>query len=220
MLLVLVCLSAVPARGATTADAVLAKLEKANEAVKDLRAKLTYTRAIPLLDEKQTCEGTLAYLKPDRMVLKLGKPREEEIYTDGESWWVVSHRDKQVEHYKVADDQKAAQEASFLEFGLGSDTAKLKESYRITLSDEKQKGDETRWTLKLVPKLDGGPSRFSKIEVVVSSEGNLPVEIRLSESDGEIEHRFELADVKQNVGLKEEDLKLEMPRGYAEVRVE
>jgi len=130
---------------------VLDALDKANEKLKDVKAKVRYRREIPLLEESQECDGSLAYMKPNLIHLKLEKPRNEELYTDGKMWWFVSHDDKQVEIYKVASgeqdadaeqkegsgaDKQAAPapaEASFLTFGYGQSSEKLLKQYRVTL---------------------------------------------------------------------------------------
>lgn len=211
-----------PAASADTAslDTVLKRIEEANAAFKSIAARLTYTRAIPLLDEKQTCKGELKYIKPGRMKITMGAPRDEELYTDGKFWWIVSNRDKQVEQYQVAEDRKAAQEASFLEFAFGGKIDRLKEGYKITMVGEKAQDDDTLWTLQMDPKLQDGPSRFSKILLGISRKAGLPVSIVLFESDGEIEHHFQFTDLRTDADLKESDLRFEMPRGYALIRPE
>ena len=130
---------------------VLDALDEANEKLKDVRAKVRYRREIPLLEESQECDGSLAYKKPNLIHLKLGKPRNEELYTDGKTWWFISHNDKHVEAYEVVSEDQDADaeqqegpganeqappapaEASFLTFGYGQSSEALLKQYRITL---------------------------------------------------------------------------------------
>jgi outer membrane lipoprotein-sorting protein len=201
-------------------DEVLKRVEMANAKFTNLSAEIKYTRAIPLLDEEQVCKGELRYIKPGFMLLKIGPPRKEDVYTDGKSWWVVNHQGKQVEHYRVTDDRKTSQEASFLQFGFRGNVAELKKGYKVSLAGEKKKDEETLWVLKLIPKLKQGPSRFSRIDITVSSKTGLPRKITLMESDGEIEHHFEFVSTKLDPGLKPKDLSFELPRGYALIQPE
>lgn len=203
------------AEKADALDAAFKRLEAANKKLKDMTAKVHYTRAIPLLEEKQESKGTLRYLKPDYMHLKLGKPRNEEVVMHENIWVIINHKDKQIERYEVADDQRKNQEAAFLRFGYGGNIDELKKGYDIKLLSEKKKDDVTLWTIRFDPKPQKTPSRFSRVDIVVSSKIDLPVTIKLYESDGEIVHTFDLSDIKLNTGLKKTDFKVEIPRGYA-----
>ena len=208
---------------------VLDGLDKANKKLKDVRAEIEYRREIPLLDESQECEGSsLAYKKPNLIHLKLGKPRNEEVYTDGKKWWVVSHNDKLVEIYEAADPDQPASEASFLTFGFGQSSKKLLEDYKITLEDKRKEKKQpvTFYRLKFVPreeeKKEGQkerkPARFGKIEVEIADDLWLPHVIVLHESDGEIIHTFRLRKIKLDSGLKAQRFTYKRPRGYSEFR--
>ena len=121
---------------------VLDKLDDSNKKIEDITAKVTYVHEIPMLDHKQKSSGELIFKKPDgessrhRIVLKLGKPRNEDVYTDGETWWVVSHNKKQVEIYKAAKAGEGDREAAFLSFAYGSSSEKLLKDYYKSISQQ------------------------------------------------------------------------------------
>jgi len=202
---------------------VLDGLDAANSKVKSVKANVVYRRDIPLLDESQTSEGSLVFKKPDLLRLRLGKPRNEEVCSNGKRWWVVSHNDKQVEIYDVAGEGSAAAEASFLTFGYGESSARLLEQYEITLASQKEeerpaKEDRavavTCYRLEFVPRDEEAPARFAKIEVELTDDLWLPRGMVLHESDGEIVHTFQMRDMELNPDLKEETFTYEPPRGY------
>ena len=58
---------------------VLDGLDEANAKVEDIRAKVTYLREIPLLEESEQSQGGLAFKRPGLIHLELGKPRQEEF---------------------------------------------------------------------------------------------------------------------------------------------
>jgi len=208
---------------------VLDGLDAANSKVESVKANIVYRRDIQLLEESQTSDGSLVFKKPDLVHLRLGKPRNEEVCSDGKHWWVVSHNDKQVELYDAAGLESAATEASFLTFGYGESSAKLLEKYEITLTSQKEQapppGNDPGapiicYRLKFVPRDKEAPARFATIEVEVASDLWLPRVIALHESDGEIVHTFQMRDIELNPDLTAETFTYEPPRGYTVLQPE
>jgi len=197
---------------------VLNNLDEANRKLEDVTAKVAYERAISLLDEKQKSLGSLVFKKPDFIILKLGKPRNEEVYTNGEKWWVVSKDRKQVEIYTAAKAGQGSQEAAFLDFGYGSSSKKLLQDYNVELTgktEAQSDGKETVYHLKLTPRQrPDRPARYAAIEVQVSDKLWLPRVLVLHESDGEIVHTYVLSDIRINTGVKDAQFNYEPPGGY------
>ncbi len=201
--------------------AILDKLDEANKKLTDCTASVAYERAIPLLDEKQKSRGSLIFKKPNKIVLKLGKPRNEDVYTDGKTWWVVEHNDKQVEIYEAAQPGQGGQETAFLDFGYGRGSEAFLKDYIVELvSQETRPIDddktETLYRLKFTPrpKKDEPPSRYEAIEVVISDQVWLPQVLVLHESGGEIVHTYTLSKIKLNTDVKDDVFAYEPPRGY------
>jgi len=205
---------------------ILDSLDEASKKLVDCTARVVYEREIPLLEEKQKSRGSLIFKKPDRIVLKLGKPRNEDVYTNGKTWWVVDHDDKQVEIYEAAGAGKGNQESAFLDFGYGRGSEALLKDYRVELTgketrplDEPDK-TETIYRLKFtpIPKKDRPPPRYEAVEVVLSDRRWLPDVLVLHESGGEILHTYTLSKVKTNTDVKDEVFEYKPPRGYTVVR--
>jgi outer membrane lipoprotein-sorting protein len=168
---------------------VLRQLDEANEGLEDATAKVTYEREIPLLESKQKSRGTLVYMAPDLLALKLGKPRNEEVRTNGKLWWVISHDDKQVEIYQAAEGDQGA-------------------------PDDGEDG-ETLYRLEFVPvERPDEPARYEMIEAVIGSGVWLPQTIVLHEEGDEIVHTYSLRDIRLNTGVERESFEYTPPRGY------
>ncbi|MCD6416232.1 MAG: outer membrane lipoprotein carrier protein LolA [Planctomycetes bacterium] len=208
------------------AKRALDHLQEANAALKSVRARITYVRAIPLLDEKQKSRGELIYKKPDHIILKLGKPRNEEVYTNGKKWWVVSHETRQVEIYPVSDE--ANREAAFLRFGYGEGSEGLLKDYSVELvsagqepAREKGKPPVQVRRLRFRPRRKKKPAPlYDAIEVEISSENWLPRQFVLHEGGfpGEIIHTYTLRDVRLDTKLKDKMFEYKPPRGYTVLR--
>jgi outer membrane lipoprotein-sorting protein len=198
---------------------VLRQLDEANEGLEDATAKVTYEREIPLLESKQKSRGTLVYMAPDLLALKLGKPRNEEVRTNGKLWWVISHDDKQVEIYQAAEGDQGGQETAFLGFGYGTGARRLIEEYDIelvsvTAPDDGEDG-ETLYRLEFVPvERPDEPARYEMIEAVIGSGVWLPQTIVLHEEGDEIVHTYSLRDIRLNTGVERESFEYTPPRGY------
>ncbi len=200
---------------------ILDKLDEANKKLTDCTASVVYERAIPLLDEKQKSRGSLIFRKPNKIVLKLGKPRNEDVYTDGKTWWVVEHNDKQVEIYEAAQPGQGGQETAFLDFGYGRGSEAFLKDYTVELVSKKSEPmdddkTETLYRLKFTPKpkKDQPPSHYESIEVVISDQVWLPQVLVLHESGGEIVHTYTLSKIKLNTKVKNDVFAYEPPRGY------
>jgi len=207
---------------------VLQMVDRANEKVKDIRAAILYVRSIPLLEEEEESKGSLVFKKPDRVILKLGNPRNEEARSDGKHWWLVRHGDKQVEIYDVTESSEVSQEAAFLKFGYGRPARELLKDYDIRLvkrvkvtktvpseqGSEKKQKEFTEYCLRFIPRKSEAPARYASVEITVCDDTWLPHRIVLHESDGEIVHRLQLEALKLNGGIKDEVFHYEPPKDY------
>lgn len=204
---------------------VLDRLDEANAELVDVRAKVTYTRLIPLLDNKRKSKGSLVFKKPDRLVMKLGRPDNEEVRTNGRLWWVVSHNDKQVDIYEAAAEGQGSREAAFLSIGYGQSSEELLEDYDVELLDATQtEGDEgkvTAYRIKFTPVgRPDQPPRYEFIEAEVADDVWLPRLLVLYERDGTIVHTYALSRMKVNTDVEDDEFEYEPPRGYNVVRLD
>lgn len=198
---------------------LLDELDAANAEVEALTARVQYERSIPLLEEKEKSRGRLVFRKPDLLHLELGKPRHEEVWCDGETWWVVSHDDRQVEVYPASED--AGPETAFLDFGYGKGSEVLLEDYSVEIASRERKEQDgesyTEYRLRFTARPtreDESPPRYATIEVESSSRRWLPHTLVLHESGGEILHTYRLSRLKLNPDLDEDRFEYEPPRGY------
>ena len=196
---------------------VLQKLDEANAKVVDVKAKVVYERLIPLLEDKRKCKGSLVLKKPNLLVLKLGRPRNEEVRTDGHTWWVINHNDKQVEVYKASERGEGSNEAAFVSFGYGRSSEELLEDYDIELLSTRkgEDGGPTVYRLKFTPvQRPDRPARYGAIEIELADDLWLPRVLVLHEPDDEIIHTYTLRKIVVNSGVDDDVFNYEPPRDY------
>ena len=192
-------------------------LDEANRGLESVRADVEYESVMQVWDDAETSMGEMSFLKPNLLHLKLGGPRNEEAYCDGEHWWIITHEDEQVEKYAVSTDEEAPAEAAFLTFGLGQDSSKLLEEYEVTLKEKiepQEPEDPVRYRLRFLPRDKEAPARFSAVEVELAEGIWLPQTLVLEESDGEILQTFRFVNMEINPDLGPEDFTCDVPRGY------
>lgn len=124
-------------------DEVLAEVEKANNAFKTLKADITFTRTITLLESTEVSKGEMNYKKPKRLYLKFHSPRNEINVVDGKYVWVYHPVEKQVERYSMERGKQSSQGLSFFEFGYGESVQAVKKDYNITLVEIRDEGKKT-----------------------------------------------------------------------------
>ncbi len=192
-------------------DEVLAEVEKANNAFKTLKADITFTRTITLLESTEVSKGEMNYKKPKRLYLKFHSPRNEINVVDGKYVWVYHPVEKQVERYSMERGKQSSQGLSFFEFGYGESVQAVKKDYNITLVEIRDEGKKRFYILDLQPK--DPKSQYSNIRLWVQEGFWLPERIELYESAGEVVNSIDLKNIKINKGMSDKLFIFDVPRG-------
>ncbi|MDG6027971.1 MAG: outer membrane lipoprotein carrier protein LolA [Candidatus Brocadia sp.] len=192
-------------------DEVLAEVEKANNAFKTLKADITFTRTITLLESTEVSKGEMNYKKPKRLYLKFHSPRNEINVVDGKYVWVYHPVEKQVERYSMERGKQSSQGLSFFEFGYGESVQAVKKDYNITLVEIRDEGKKRFYILDLLPK--DPKSQYSNIRLWVQEGFWLPERIELYESAGEVVNSIDLKNIKINKGMSDKLFIFDVPRG-------
>lgn len=106
-------------------EKVLAKLMEWDEALVSLKSGFTQTVLFADAGLEQTIEGTLSYLKPDKLRIEHSSPARQVIVTDKKDIWIYKPADSQAVRTKW-DDWKNLQSSGFsgiMDFGNYSELA-------------------------------------------------------------------------------------------------
>ncbi len=190
-------------------DSILAGIETANAAFKTMKADITFTRTITLLESTETSRGELSYKKPKRLYLKFYPPKNEVNIVDGKYVWVYHPDEKQVEKYEMSKGKQSSQSMSFFEFGYDESVGEARKNYDITLIDTKGEEPKQVYTLNLKPK--DPKSQYSGIKLWVEDGFWLPHKIELGESGGEVVNTVELKNIKLNKGMSDKIFTFDAP---------
>lgn len=177
-----------------TLDYILTKVEEANKALVSLKAEITITRSIPLLESEDISKGKLTYQKPKRFHLKFLPPRNEINIINGKNIWIYHIDEKQVEKYYMDDIENNAQIGSFLDFGLNESIDIIRNNYEITILAK----EKNLYKLKLTPKNTVTGAQYTDINLWIDEDLWVPVSFQLFESNGTINNLIELKNVTIN----------------------
>lgn len=190
---------------------ILTEIEKANNAFKTLKADMTLTRTITLLESTEVAQAEMSYKKPKRLYLKFRAPRNEINVVDGKYIWVYHPAEKQVEKYDMAGGKQSSQSLSFFEFGYGESVRAVEKDYTVSLLETKNEGKKRFYILDLLPK--NPKSQYSDIRLWVEEGFWLPVRIELHESAGEVVNCIELKNIRLNKGMSDKLFIFDVPKG-------
>lgn len=192
-------------------DDVLSEVEKANAAFKTMKADMTFTRTITLLESTEVSQGEMSYKKPKRLYLKFYPPRNEINIVDGRYVWVYHPAEKQVEKYDMDKGKQSSQGLSFFEFGYGESVNSARKDYTITLLETKEDWKKRFYVLDLLPK--DPKSQYSGIRLWIEEGFWLPGRIELYESTGEVVNVIDLKNIKLNKGMSDKLFMFDVPKG-------
>ena len=196
--------------GGKDIDDILAGIETANSSFKTMKADITFTRTITLLESTETSQGELSYKKPQKLYLKFYPPKNEVNIVDGKYVWVYHPNEKQVEKYEMSKGGQSSQSMSFFEFGYGESVGEARKNYEITLIDTRGEEPKQVYTLNLKPK--NPKSQYSGIKLWIEDGFWLPHKIELGESGGEVVNTIELKNIKLNKGMSDKIFTFDVPR--------
>ena len=215
----------VTSRPAAERDAVLKKIEQRAKDVKSVAADFLQDIHRPVFDERDTRTGSLKMLKPQYFRVDWQTPEPEGIVYDGEFFWEIKNGVKQVIQWTVSkkepadkdkDEQAPGQGKPRLDFGpfrfLGGVKAdELKTDYLIALIDT-PKDDKTH-RLLLVPLKPEERVDFTRLDVWIDRKELLPVKIRFTRPNKEVE-TWTLKALKVNKDVTKEAFRVRVPRGW------
>lgn len=199
-------------------DSVLSHMDAAARALKTVSAKLTYTTVTVLVNDRTTQYGELFFKKGKRpeVLVRFIKPNPKEILFKKNRAEIYYPKINQIQEYDLERRRDLLQQ--FLLLGFGSETAELKQSYRLHYLGEQKLGNETTPVLELTPTEKQVATQLSKVDLWISENSWLPVQQKFFEPSGDylIAHYSEM---KLNRVLSSSIFKLHPKPGTERVKM-
>ena len=150
-------------------DEVLAEMDKAGKRLKTMTADFVQTDHDFLLKDQEETKGKLYLAVPGRIRWEHAPPREKVLLVKDDLVRVYNPTAHQVHEFKRGQGAKSG--GADLLIGFGSNSAKIRENYDVSLSEE----TDSTATLALVPKPGSQGSLFTRIELTLDKKTWTPV---------------------------------------------
>ncbi len=186
-------------------QAVLARFDHAQKDVRTLRAAVTETRRLAVLDRPEVLRGELSFERPGRVRWEYSAP-EKRVYVlaDGKlTGWIPGKN--QVERMNVSRYEQRVRRM----IALGQDSKSLLKDFRVTLGTGAPAG---RDELLLEPKSRRMRKRVALVTLQIDRADGLPHQVQYRTGDGNTV-ALDLADVRVNQDLAPDTFALRIPPG-------
>jgi outer membrane lipoprotein carrier protein len=181
------------ADAAPDAAGILARAEKAYDAVRSLQADFVQDLTVPLLDQTQRSRGTMYHRRPDRFLMKFSDPAGDIVVADGKYLWLYYPSTDAKQVIRTTLEEGGHQVDLQREF-LSNPTAR----FRATLDGTEAVGGRSADLLTLIPRQSSSPYR--KIRLWVDRQDALVRRFEITEQNGTL-RRLELRNLRANVTL-------------------
>jgi len=181
------------AETAPDAASILARAEKAYDAVRSLQADFVQDLTVPLLDQTQRSRGTMYHRRPDRFLMKFSDPAGDVVVADGKYLWLYYPSTDAKQVIRTTLEEGGHQVDLQREF-LSNPTAR----FRASLNGTEAVGGRSADLLTLVPRQSSSPYR--KIRLWVDRQDALVRRFEITEQNGTV-RRLELRNLRANVTL-------------------
>ncbi len=204
LLLALASVGTTPTGDARLAQSLLHRIEERNARTHDLVARFTQSYRSGVLGREITERGVVSIKRPGRMRWEYLDPERKLFISDGSTFYFYVPADRQV----IVSEQDPRRS---LAARLLSGKAGLAEEFLVSLEEPSEPG---LFRLRLVPRHEQPDLERALIEVEPSGRIR---SIVLDDVQGN-ETRFRFENVRENVGLKDDLFRFQVPKGVEVIR--
>jgi outer membrane lipoprotein carrier protein len=194
-------------------DWILTEYEKATQKLETLQADLTHTKTNKMLNLSETVQATLKMKRPRKLLLDTQKPTPSKKIVNGDVAWIYEPQLNQAQKFDVRQNPNQVKEVNPLELAYTGKLDELRQKYTITLVGEEMSAGKRFFSLSLKLKDEESESKYSSILLKMQEGQWIPIEIRTSDENNEVEEVYQLRDLKLNKHVSDSDFTFTPPPG-------
>jgi len=195
--------------------AVYARMDKAAQAFKGMRAdmkRVSHT-AVMNLDEVNT--GTIVVKLPKprdyHMLIDFAEPDKKTVEVSGATGKMYLPKANEVQEYNFGKGHKAEME-QFVKLGFGSNSSELQQAYTVSYGGPETVAGQKATRIVLVPKNKDLAATFPKIELWIDDKTGISIQQKFYEAGGNYSVAT-YSNVRLDSKIPDSDVKLKTPAG-------
>lgn len=192
-------------------DTVLARMEAAGRAFRNLEANIERTKVVVIVDDHSTSSGKLYFARnQDKSLIRMNieKPARQELLINDDLVHMYFPRINQVQVVNLGENQNKAE---FLAIGFGQSSVDLLKYYEVRLVGEQFINGIATSVLDLKPRSTDFSAIFSNIRLWIDQDRWIPLQTKLTEAGGDyLDVRF--SNIKINGRLSDSVFELKLPK--------
>jgi len=209
-----IVLAALPL-AAQSLDDAYARIDQAAAQFKSVTADIKRNVHTAVINDDERDQGNIKVLREKRrdtkMLIQFTGADAKAVAIDGSQISLYTPKEKLVQVYDIGAKKDVVDQ--FLLLGFGASSKELKDNYNITLAGMEAINGENTWHLVLIPKSAEALKILKKAELWISQQTGLPIQQKFTTSSGGDYHLVTYSNMKQNVPLSDNVMKLNLPRG-------
>jgi len=209
-----IVLAALPL-AAQSLDEAYARIDQAAAQFKSVTADIKRNVHTAVINDDERDQGNIKVLREKRrdtkMLIQFTGADAKAVAIDGSQISLYTPKEKLVQVYDIGAKKDVVDQ--FLLLGFGASSKELKDNYNITLAGMEAINGENTWHLVLIPKSAEALKNLKKAELWISQQTGLPIQQKFTTSSGGDYHLVTYSNMKQNVPLSDNVMKLNLPHG-------
>ncbi len=201
----------VPATAASTAQQVLARMDKAAIGFRGVRASITRVKYTAILDDRSEELGSMVIRRAGNSLesrIEIEKPNPRMVAFSGNKVEIYYPKINTVQEFDIGKNRGLVDQ--FLLLGFGGSGKDLSSAYRVTVKGEETVNGVAATHLLLTPKSTKVKQLLKQVEIWVPDGQAHPIRQKFTEpSDDYMEVSYR--DVKLNPALTNQDVRLQLP---------
>jgi len=209
-----IVLAALPL-AAQSLDDAYARIDQAAAQFKSVTADIKRNVHTAVINDDERDQGNIKVLREKgrdtKMLIQFTGADAKAVAIDGSQISLYTPKEKLVQVYDIGAKKDVVDQ--FLLLGFGASSKELKDNYNITLAGMEAINGENTWHLVLIPKSAEALKNLKKAELWISQQTGLPIQQKFTTSSGGDYHLVTYSNMKQNVPLSDNVMKLNLPHG-------
>ena len=202
-----------PALHAVEMDVLLARMDKASEDFRAMRADVRWLKYTDIVEDESVEEGVIRVMRDKKrqinVLIEFQTPYPYSVSVRGVKVKIYRPRIATVEEYDLSSSREMLEQALLL--GFGASGRFLRENYELAMGGEEEAAGVAAVKIELAPKSEKLRGNMPRLEMWVSTSDWQPVQEKIYGANPGDYRLYSYTNVERNPPMRESALKLKVP---------